>query len=102
MAHGYGFMIKKLDQDMYGNSKWSQPLFFSVSQTGLGFSFGYQWCDSAIALLSLGSLDVFKQGITRCVAAAVVVVVVFAGVACKHARTISTAFRTHYFPQHGH
>ena len=68
MAHGYGFMIKKLDQDMYGNSKWSQPLFFSVSQTGLGFSFGYRWCDSAIPLLSLGSLDVFKQGITRCVA----------------------------------
>jgi lipid-binding SYLF domain-containing protein len=42
LAHGYGFLIRKLDQDLYGNSRWSQPLFFTLNQGGFGLAAGEQ------------------------------------------------------------
>ncbi len=40
VASGYGFVIKKLSQDQFGHSTWSQPVFFTVSQAGLGVTAG--------------------------------------------------------------
>jgi len=62
VGYGYGFVIKKLSQDEYGSSQWSQPLFFIVNQLGLGLSAGYQSCQSVIALSSYQAIDVFKKG----------------------------------------
>lgn len=63
-ASGYGFVIKKLSQDQYGGSSWGQPLFFTMSQAGIGLTAGYQRSRSVIAVLAMGSMDVFKNGTT--------------------------------------
>jgi len=65
LASGYGFIIRKTNQDQYGNSTWSNPLFFKVSQTGIGFSGGYQHVQSVLALLTAGAIDLLKNGTTR-------------------------------------
>ncbi|KAG2438558.1 hypothetical protein HXX76_005109 [Chlamydomonas incerta] len=62
MARGHGFVIRKLDQDRFGNSRWSAPVYFYVSQMGIGLSAGYETSESIIALMSFSSVMHFVAG----------------------------------------
>ncbi|GLC38266.1 hypothetical protein PLESTB_000939500 [Pleodorina starrii] len=61
LARGSGFVIRKLDQDRFGNSRWSAPVFFTVSQIGFGVALGYQSVDSVLALMSYSSIERFTH-----------------------------------------
>ncbi|PNW81874.1 hypothetical protein CHLRE_06g264050v5 [Chlamydomonas reinhardtii] len=56
MARGNGFVIRKLDQDRTGNSRWSAPVYFFVSQMGIGLSAGYETSESVLALMATSSV----------------------------------------------
>ncbi|KXZ52249.1 hypothetical protein GPECTOR_10g880 [Gonium pectorale] len=61
VASGSGFVIRKLDQDRFGNSRWSAPVFFNVSQLGLGVAVGYESVESVLALMSLATVHRFAM-----------------------------------------
>ncbi|EFJ53129.1 hypothetical protein VOLCADRAFT_127387 [Volvox carteri f. nagariensis] len=61
VARGSGFVIRKLDQDRFGNSRWSPPVYFTVSQVGFGAAVGYEAVHSVLALMSYSSILRFTQ-----------------------------------------
>ncbi|GLC38273.1 hypothetical protein PLESTB_000938600 [Pleodorina starrii] len=61
LARGSGFVIRKLDQDRFGHSRWSAPVFFTVSQMGFGVAVGYESVDSVLALMSYSSIERFTH-----------------------------------------
>ncbi|KAG2500238.1 hypothetical protein HYH03_001816 [Edaphochlamys debaryana] len=61
LAHGHGFVIRKLDQDRHANSRWSAPVYFKVSQLGLGAAVGYESVESILALMSYHSVVRFTE-----------------------------------------
>ncbi|KAG2435513.1 hypothetical protein HYH02_011807 [Chlamydomonas schloesseri] len=62
MARGHGFVIRKLDQDRTGNSRWSAPVYFQVNQMGIGLSAGYETSETIIAFMSFSSVLNFVGG----------------------------------------
>ncbi|GIL77765.1 hypothetical protein Vretifemale_7213 [Volvox reticuliferus] len=61
VARGSGFVIRKLEQDRFGNSRWSAPVYFNVSQLGFGVAIGYEAADSVLALMSYSSIMRFTH-----------------------------------------
>ncbi|GIL49928.1 hypothetical protein Vafri_6230 [Volvox africanus] len=61
IARGSGFVIRKLDQDRFGNSRWSAPVYFNVSQLGFGVALGFESADSVLALMSYSSIMRFTH-----------------------------------------
>mmetsp|Transcript_18492 Transcript_18492/g.48213 ORF Transcript_18492/g.48213 Transcript_18492/m.48213 type:complete len:301 (-) Transcript_18492:1166-2068(-) len=61
-GYGYGFIIKKVKQEEDGTSKWSPPYFFTISQAGMGVSFGYQHSQTVMALVNQSAIDLFMSG----------------------------------------
>ncbi|KAG2500229.1 hypothetical protein HYH03_001807 [Edaphochlamys debaryana] len=60
VARGNGFVIRKIAQqdDATGRVRWSAPVFFEVSQLGVGVSLGFQSVTSCQLLLT-------DQGVSR-------------------------------------
>ncbi|KAG2500239.1 hypothetical protein HYH03_001817 [Edaphochlamys debaryana] len=61
LARGSGFVIRKLDQDRFGHSRWSAPVFYTVSQLGLGLAAGYESVESVLALMTPTSVHRFTE-----------------------------------------
>ncbi|KAG2500244.1 hypothetical protein HYH03_001822 [Edaphochlamys debaryana] len=61
VAKGAGFVIRKLEHDRHGNSRWSAPVFFTVSQFGLGLSVGFEAVESCLVLKKQEAVDWFTK-----------------------------------------
>ncbi|KAG2490548.1 hypothetical protein HYH03_010942 [Edaphochlamys debaryana] len=59
VAHGPGFVIRKVDQDAEGNARWSPPVFFMLNQIGMGLALGLQWVESCWVLMTRSAVEGF-------------------------------------------
>lgn len=60
-ARGSGFVVRKVEHDSFGHSRWSPPVYFKISQMGVGITAGYESVQSCLALMNLNSILKFTR-----------------------------------------
>ncbi|KAG2500242.1 hypothetical protein HYH03_001820 [Edaphochlamys debaryana] len=60
LARGTGFVIRKLSRkDEHGHMRWSDPVYFTIKQIGIGAAAGYETVESCVVLNTVHAVDNF-------------------------------------------